>query len=126
MRQDLETKISSATTLLDVLMILKDVIALDTHVATLAYVEEVYQEYNAELGYGILRCNPFPLDKEQEEYTIQAYFFKNNNFNDRKYVVILFMDRNFINNLTVVDGKPKETKDLSTHSLKFGVVMETM
>lgn len=123
MREDLETKISSATTLLDVLMILKTVTMLDTHVATLAFATG---DGTWEDGHGILRCKPFPLDANQSEYIIEAYYFKQqSHFQEGDIVVILFMDRNFINNLKVTDKKPRITKDLNTHSLKYGVILET-
>lgn len=123
MREDLETKISSASTLLDVLMILKQVTMLDTHVATLAFVAE---KENWKDNYGTIRCNPFPLDTNQPEYTIEAYYFNSeSHFNVGDIVVILFMDRNFINNLKVVDKKPRVTKDLGIHSLKYGVIIQT-
>lgn len=124
MREDLQTEISSATTLLDVLLILKKVTMLDTHVATLAYVTEEEAKWNG--NHGTIKCKPFPLNKEQEEYTIQAYYFnQNSSFNEGDIVVILFMDRNFINNLSAVDKKPKQTKDLTTHTYKFGIVIQT-
>lgn len=132
MRETLESKISSAKNLLDVLLILKEVTMRDTHVATLAYLDENIKEWSESSPYGIWRCRPFPLEEGQPEYNIQAYYFtengntSNEDLKKNKIVVILFMDRNFINNLQAVDETPKTTYDLTLHSLKFGVILNTL
>ena len=123
MREDLESEISSATSLLDVLLILKKVTMIDTHVATLAYVvgEQTWKD-----SYGTIRCKPFPLDTNQSEYIIEAYYFNSESIiNENDIVVILFMDKNFINNLNAVDNKPRITQDLGTHLIKYGIVIQT-
>lgn len=128
MRQDLETEISTASTLQDVLMILKKVTMLDTHVGTLAFVAEK-PRWDSTNNCGIIKCKPFPLDTNQSEYAIEAYYFKESTTDSLSVddiVVILFTDRNFINNLKVVDKQPRETNDYTTHSLKFGVVIQTL
>lgn len=130
MRENLETKVSNAKTLLDVLLILKEKTMQDIHVASLAYLDENIQEFNGK--FGIWRCRPFPLEENQSEYTIQAYYFtENGNPSDKglksgQIVVILYMDKNFINNLNVTDGNPKPTQDLIYHSLKYGVILNTI
>ena len=123
MRETLENKISDATSLLDVLLILKEKTMLDTHVATLAYLENNISTFDGKSGIWI--CRPFPLDQGQEEYQIQAYYFSadGDKFEKGKMVVILFTDRNFINDLKSVTNIPKETNDLTLHSLKFGVII---
>ncbi len=121
MREDLETKISTASTLLDVLMILKEKIMLDTHVSTLAYVDEIVNDYGLLGPYSIIKVKPFPLDINQEEYTLQAYCFKNTSFAKNDLVLVIFTDKNFILNLN--SETPKETQDLQTHLLKYGVVI---
>ena len=139
MRETLDTKIANASDLLDVLLILKEVTMMDTRVATLAYLDENIQKYDGTCG--IWRCKPFPLAEGQEDFTVQAYYFSKKgdepsedseeepseeDFKKGKIVVILFMDRNFISNLEAVDKNPKQTTDLTLHSLKFGVILNSI
>ena len=123
MREDLASEISNATTLQDVLLILKKVTMLDTHVATLAYLEENIKPFNGR--YGIWTCRPFPLDTDQEVYQIQAYYFskEGDSYSKNTMAVIVFMDRNFINSLNSVNYEPKQTRDLGLHSIKYAVLM---
>jgi len=131
MKSTLEEKISTAATLLDVLLILKDKIALDIHVATMAYVVEHTQKIKNDdettNKYGIIRCKPFPLDAKQEEYIIEAYYFTEDgdDLQENNIVIILFMDRNFINDLKAIDNRPRQTNDLMLHTIKYGVIMKT-
>ena len=122
MKENLESQVSKAKSLLDVLIVMKQKTMLDTHVATLAYVEETIQAAD-ENQYGILRVKPFPLYEKQGEYSIQAYYFSNT-YNKGDIVLIVFCDLNFIMNLNAVDKKPKNTTDTQTHSLKHGVVIK--
>lgn len=127
MRETLEERIDKADSLLDVLLILREKIMLDTHVATLAYVEDVILERTNENKYGIIKCKPFPLLEEQEPYSIQAYYFKENNtFEAGDIILVVFTDLNFIGNLKTVDTKPRETQDVIYHSTKYGIVINTM
>ena len=123
MRQTLETKIADAKSLIDVLNVFKEVIMLDTHVATLAYLDENLQTFNGK--YGIWSCRPFPLDDDQEIYQIQAYYFseEGDGYEKNAMVAVIFMDRNFINSLQSVDATPKKTDDYGLHSLKYGVIL---
>lgn len=123
MRKDLDYEIDAADSLLDVLLIMEKVILKNTHVGTLAFVKEVYKEYDED-GYGILICDPFPLNQGQEQYSIQAYYFNRDlEFSPNDKVLIVFTDLNFISNLNVNDNKPRETQDNIFHSLKCGVVI---
>lgn len=127
MRETLEERIEKADSLLDVLLILREKIMLDTHVATLAYVEDVILERTNENKYGIIKCKPFPLLEEQEPYSIQAYYFKEDNtFEIGDIILVVFTDLNFIGNLKTVDTKPRETQDVIYHSTKYGIVINTM
>ena len=123
MRETLETRIGQAKNLLDVLLILKEKTMLDTHVATLAYLDHNISTFNGK--YGIWSCRPFPLDTNQPEYQIQAYYFSQDGdeFVEDRMVAILFTDRNFINDLYSVSNTPKETRDQNLHSIKFGVIV---
>lgn len=123
MRSTLETKIADAKSLQDVLMILKESTMLDTHVATLAYLNDNVRTFNGK--YGVWSCNPFPLDDDQDIYEIQAYYFSSDgdSYVKGSMVAVIFMDRNFINSLYSVDSVPKKTYDTTLHSLKYGVIL---
>ena len=125
MKENLESQVSKAKSLLDVLIVMKQKTMLDTHVATLAYVQEKIQEpsENSEYQYGILRVKPFPLYENQSEYSIQAYYFSNT-YEEGDIVLIVFCDLNFIMSLNVADKKPRNTTDTQTHSLKYGIVIK--
>jgi len=123
MKKNLQTQIGDAKNLLDVLLILKEKTMLDTHVATLAYLKDNVQKFNGK--YGLWSCNPFPLDTNQNEYSIQAYYFHEggDSFPQEGLVLIVFTDRNFINSLKSATNIPKETQDLTLHSIKFGIIV---
>lgn len=123
MRKTFDDKISEAKSLLDVLLILKEKTMLDTHVATLVYLNRVVSTFNGK--YGIWECRPFPLNEKQEEYRIQAYYFSQDgdSFITDSLALVVFTDRNFINNLQTSGAFVKQTTDETTHSLKFGVIV---
>lgn len=123
MRTTFEDQIAQAKTLLDVLLILKQKTMLDTHVATLAYLESVVSPFDGKRG--IWSCKPFPLDEGQSEYQLQAYYFSGDgdSFQSGSIVLVVFCDRNFINGLQTPGPTPKETKDQILHSLKYGVIV---
>ena len=123
MKKTLETKISEAKNLLDVLLILKEVTMQDIHVGSLAYVTKIIQQIDEDNKYGIVECKPFPLEEGQEEYVIQAYFVSDscNNLTSGEIIQVLFNDRNFINNLNATS--PKITLDVSNHTIKFAIVV---
>lgn len=127
MRETWESRIENATTLQDAIFLLKEKTKMDTHVATLAYVEKIKVEKNATNKFGLVECKPFPLNPNQEEYTIQAYYFKEESeFEKGDIILVLFTDLNFVNNLKSIETSPKETYDLNYHSLKYGIIIDTM
>lgn len=123
MRETLEERISNAKSLLDVLLVLKQKTMLDTHVATLAYLEEAISPFDGKKG--IWSCKPFPLDEGQSEYQIQAYYFSadGNGFKTGSIVLVVFADRNFISGLSTPGPTPTQTKDEILHSTKYGVIV---
>ena len=127
MKQTLETRISNADSLLDVLLLLKEKTMMDTHVATLAYVDSIEKEKTSDNKFGIVKCKPFPLDDDREEYSVFAYYFnEDSHFEIGNIVLILFTDLNFISSLNSLDNIPKSTNDLIYHSSKYGIIINTM
>ena len=123
MRDTLQEKIATASTLLDVLLILKDATKMDTHVATLAYVDSIYKPFNG--VYSIVKCRPIPLISEQTEYYNYAYLLNDgSDLSKNQIVMIVYMDNNFINSLDSITMKQTRTRDLDCHSLTYGVIVE--
>jgi hypothetical protein len=126
MKQTSESRISDADSLLELLLLLKEKTLMDTHVATLAYVDEVQVEKTDDNKFGLVKCKPFPLDEDREEYTVFAYYFnKDSEFNKNDIVLILYTDLNFISGLDSVDNKPKPVRDIIYHSTKCGIIINT-
>ena len=122
----LEDRVANASTLLDVLLILRDMIAIDTHVATLAYAESIAKPYDPSNGYGILRCKPFPLAREQSGYSIEAYWLEEGAaFKRGQKVLVVFCDRDFISSMQAIGGEAKETLDKGLHSMKHGIIISS-
>jgi hypothetical protein len=126
MKETLEAKVARASSLLDILLIMKEKTMQDLHVASLAFVKEIISQPDANKrnSYGILRVAPFPLNTNQDEYSINAYYFNPEYiFSENDIVLIIFCDLNFISNLNVVDSTQKQTQDTLKHSLKYGIVI---
>ncbi len=123
MKTTFEQEVNQARTLLDVLLILKKKTMLDTHVSTLAYLDHIVEPFNGK--YGVWSCRPFPLDSDQKEYQIPAYYFSADGdaFSKDATVLIVFADRNFINGLKSPFATPTETADQLTHSLKYAIIV---
>ena len=125
MRQTLQDKIANAKNLLDVLLVMKESIMIDTHVSTLAYFDHNVEPFNG--TYGIASVRPFPLEEDQQPYEVQVYYFESvgDDFEDDTIVTVIFADRNFINNLNAVEPVGKPTDDTTLHTYKFGIITST-
>lgn len=123
MRTTFDEMVANAKTFLDVLLILKQKTMLDTHVATLVYLDSIVSPFDGKKG--IWSCRPFPLNEKQPEYKIQAYYFSadGDGFKKGSIALIVFCDMNFISGLMSPSPEPKETKDQVLHSLKYGVIV---
>lgn len=125
MRQTLQDKIANAKNLLDVLLVMKESIMIDTHVSTLAYFDHNVEPFNG--TYGIASVRPFPLEEDQQSYEVQVYYFESSgdDFEADTIVTVIFADRNFINNLNAVEPVGKPTDDTTLHTYKFGIITST-
>ena len=103
----------------DLMILLKTELEKSISTSTLAFFDKVIQPFNSEKGYQIISVKPFPLINNEEEYTLLAYCFNNSQFNINEKLVILFMDKNFINNLSFTS--PKLTKANKIHSTQYAV-----
>lgn len=123
MRETLQEKVAKASSLADILKILKTSTMLDTNVATLAYVKSIEKQIGEDI-YGILNVDPFPLYNNQERYTIQSYYFSRSaTFEIGDIVLIVFTNFNFISNLNNKTYTPLATQDLDNHLIKYGVAI---
>ena len=104
---------------LEVLLILKDNIFKDLNVATLAIVEEVKEDS--------VNVIPFPTIKsESSERQINCVKLKNLELTKNDIVIVVFCDRNFIQNLKQLKQNQKITqlnKNVNLHSDKYGVIL---
>lgn len=121
MRTNREFNVNDCTNLLDVLLLLKNNIEKSIRVSTLAFFDIEKQKYDSSKKYGIALVKPFPLLDNNQEYSIQAYFFNENGFNKNDIVLVLFTDNNFISSLKVL--KPSLTEDTNYHKTQFAIVI---
>ena len=104
---------------LEVLLALKRNILRDLKVASLGIVKSIKDN--------IIKVNLFPTYTNESEITIDCYCLKNLEVNKDNVVLVLFLDRNFIQNLNQKNNNQQltkeKTKNIELHSLKYGVVI---
>lgn len=95
-----------------------------TNVASLAFVSQVDAgEIN---GVKIAQVQPFPLDKGQEPFNIDAFYNVNDGITDNSIVVILYTDRNFKSNLNYDSPKVVNTKSGELHDIANAVIIKVL
>lgn len=104
---------------LEVLLALKRNILRDLKVASLGIVKSIKDN--------IIKVNLFPTYANESEITIDCYCLKNLEVNKDNVVLVLFLDRNFIQNLNQKNNNQQltkvDSKNIELHSLKYGVVI---
>lgn len=104
---------------LEVLLALKRNILRDLKVASLGIVKSIKDN--------IIKVNLFPTYTKESEITIDCYCLKNLEVNKDNVVLVLFLDRNFIQNLNQKNNNQQftkiDSKNIELHSLKYGVVI---
>lgn len=104
---------------LEVLLALKRNILRDLKVASLGIVKSIKDN--------IIKVNLFPAYTNESEITIDCYCLKNLEVNKDNVVLVLFLDRNFIQNLNQKNNNQQltkvDSKNIELHSLKYGVVI---
>lgn len=105
---------------LDVLLALKTNIFKTLKVATLAQVVSVDND--------TVTATIFPLYKDEDELNLEVQKLKNIEVSKGDIVLILFLDRNFNQNLKQTQNNQTRTKlidskDNFLHSLKYGVII---
>ena len=104
---------------LEVLLALKRNILRDLKVASLGIVKSIKDN--------IIKVNLFPTYTNESEITIDCYCLKNLEVNKDNVVLVLFLDRNFIQNLNQKNNNQQltniDSKNIELHSLKYGVVI---
>ena len=77
----------------------------------------------------IIKCKPFPLLENETEKIIDCFKIKEVEVKPNDVVLILFVDRNFIQNLKQIKGNQKLTslqQNIDLHSDKFGIIIGTL
>lgn len=104
---------------LEVLLALKRNILRDLKVASLGIVKSIKDN--------IIKVNLFPTYTNESEITIDCYCLKNLEVSKDNVVLVLFLDRNFIQNLNQKNNNQQltkvDSKNIELHSLKYGVVI---
>lgn len=104
---------------LEVLLALKRNILRDLKVASLGIVKSIKDN--------IIKVNLFPTYTNESEITIDCYCLKNLKVSKDNVVLVLFLDRNFIQNLNQKNNNQQltkiDSKNIELHSLKYGVVI---
>lgn len=104
---------------LEVLLTLKANIFRDLKVATLGIVKEIKDKK--------FIVNPFPtIIDENKERNIETFCIDGLQINQNDIVVVLFLDRNFIQNLNQATNNQKLTqlnKNVVLHSENFGIII---
>lgn len=117
-------KQDSNYTLNDIFKLFKKSIMQDLHVSTLALYQSTIQEYNEQLGYGIVEVKPLPLKSNQTEYSINCYILSKTEITENQILTVLYTDLNFIDNLQVDKRTPQKIKETSLlHTEMSGVVI---
>lgn len=78
------------------------------------------------INNNIIKCKPFPLIENETEKIIDCYSLNHLNLQKNDIVLILFIDRNFIQNLKQIKNDQKLTRlqqNVDLHSDKFGIVI---
>lgn len=77
----------------------------------------------------IIKCKPFPLLENETEKIIDCFKIKEVDVKPNDVALILFVDRNFIQNLKQIKGNQKLTslqQNIDLHSDKFGIIIGTL
>lgn len=120
-----QEKIRDIQTWTDLFRYTIEIAKAETHCGTLAFYKEIVSEWNETDKYGIATFTPFPIQTDQEEFYLNAYFFKAETvFEENKIYCILFMDNNFIGSLH--EQRVLKTQDTEKHSLTYGIVIDTL
>ena len=104
---------------LEVLLTLKRNIFKNLKVASLGQVTKI--------GSDIINVTLFPLYKEETNVVIDCYKLKDLELKLNDVVLILFLDRNFIQNLKQIKNNQSKTNldvnNVELHSLKYGIII---
>ena len=104
--------------LLSVCTTLKGNIFRNLKVATLAKVIKSEND--------IIKCKPFPLVEKEASKIINCYKLKNLTLKEDDVALVLFLDRNFLQNLKQIKNNQKLTtlqQNVDLHSDKFGIII---
>ena len=103
---------------LKVLLTLKANIMRDLHVATIGKVIEQYDT--------TFSVKPYPLTNDESEKVVKCYYLRDLELNVGDIVVVLYMDRDYIQAFkqTQLGQEPsKINKSSELHSEKYGIII---
>ncbi len=126
MDDKLRNEVEEYNSMSDILKLLMIKTKSSIKVGTLAFFEKILSPYDANKKYGIISVKPFPLKKDQDVYSIGVYFFKQataSELQEGDICCVLFLDDDFSYNLGY--NRPVETLDSTTHTIKYGILIDT-
>lgn len=106
----------------DLLVLLKNSIMSNLHVSSLARYVGVQQAYDETLKFQIIKVVPFPIDDGEQEHTDYAYCFSDREFSDGEYVLIIYTDKDFRDNIQLTNWRTL-TDARKPHKTSYGVVI---
>ena len=118
----LTTQINNIHDIGDVLLILKESIFSELKVASLARFNYIVKSFDSEKGYGIAAVKPFPTNEDQEEHIDYVYFFANIVLNKNDFVLVIYTDLDFRDNLKVTNKQITESNG-AYHNACQGVLL---
>ena len=112
-------ELNSCNELSDLMVLLKKKIETSITTSTLAFFDKVMQPYDNTKGYQIINTKPFPLSEGESTYNLLVYVFNGYTFEQNEKLLVIFTDKNFINNLAF--NFPKVTKSINLHSTQYAI-----
>lgn len=114
--------------LLEVFLELKRIIMKQLHVGTLALVKDVNSSTKT------LKVQPFPLDNNEESKLIDCFYLKDYDEGEEPFqvggiVCILFLDKNFVNNLKTIQNGNNTIQTVNEeryHSEDYAIAIDTL
>lgn len=117
-----QSQINNLHDLNDLLTLLKNSIMSNTHVSSLARFSGVHQAYDETLKFQIIKVVPFPIEDGEQEHTDYAYCFSNRVFTEGEYVLIVYTDKDFRDNIQLTNWRTLSDSN-KPHKTSYGVVI---
>jgi len=110
--------------MLDILLELKQATIKTLKVGTLAIVKD-----NSDTANKLLKVTPFPILEGEKEKLINCFYLGDTPPNVDEIILVIFLDKDFINNLKIIHRTGTNRVDTITnnkfHSEEYGIAIKT-